>query len=166
MGENMSELIEALEDDNLLKVNQAIKNGVDLNQMVEVGEDDEYVLLFFALRQRISCDVLRALIDNGADIDYLSSDGVSILDEAVIFGDIEILTYLTEEKNLDITCTKRKSGFTPFMQCCCYNKLEVAEFIVKKGIDIHAKDKMGMSALDYTKRLRKVKMQEFIENHS
>ena len=160
----MSELIEALEDDNLLKVKQAIKNGADLNQMVEVGEDDEYVLLFYALRQRVCCDVLRTLVDNGADIDYLTSDGVSVLDEAVIFGDLEILTYLTEEKNLDITTTKRKSGFTPFMQCCCYSKLEIAEFIVKKGIDIHQKDKMGMSALDYTKRLRKIKMKDFIES--
>jgi len=159
----MSEIIEALEEDNLLKVKQAIKNGADLNQMVEVGEDDEYMLLFFALRQRVSCDIVRILIDNGADIDYLSHDGVSVLDEAIIFANMDILAYLTEEKNLDITQTKRKSGFTPFMQACCYSKLEVAEFIIKQGIDIDEKDKMGMSALDYTKRLRKVKMQEFIE---
>jgi ankyrin repeat protein len=159
----MSDIIEALEENNLLKVKQAIKNGADLNQIVEVGEDDEYILLFFALRQRVSCDIIRTLIDSGADIDYLSHDGVGVLDEAVIFADIETLTYLTEEKNLDITQTQRKSGFTPFMQACCYSKIEVAEFILKYDIDIHEKDKMGMSALDYTKRLRKVKMQEFIE---
>ncbi len=161
----MSDIIEALEENNLLKVKQAIKNGADLNQLVEVGEDDEYVLLFFALRQHVSCDIIRMLIENGADIDYLTHDKVSILDEAIIFADMQTLQYLTEEKNLDITQTKRKSGFTPFMQACCYSKLEVAEFILQKGIDIHEKDKMGMSALDYTKRLRKVKMQEFIEKH-
>jgi len=160
----MSEIIQAIEEDNLLKLKQAIKNGADLNQMVEVGEDDEYMLLFFALRQHVSCDIIRALIDNGADINYLSHDGVSVLDEAIIFANMETLMYFSKEKHLDITQTKRKSGFTPFMQACCYSKLEVAEFIISQGIDIHEKDKMGMSALDYTKRLRKVKMQEFIEN--
>lgn len=167
IGENMSDLIKAIEEDNLLKVKQAIKNGADLNQMVEVGEDDdEYMLLHFALTQRVSCDILRLLIDTGADLEYITSDGVSILDEAVIFGDMEILTYLTDEKKLDITTTKRKSGFTPFMQSCCYGKLDVAEFIVARGVDIHARDNAGMSALDYTKRLRKIKMKEFIENLS
>jgi ankyrin repeat protein len=160
----MSDIIEALEENNLLKVKQAIKNGADLNQMVEVGEDDEYMLLFFALRQHVSCDVLRALVDAGADISYLTHDGVGILDEAIIFADMETLRYLTEEKNLDITQTKRKSGFTPFMQACCYGKEEVVEFILKKGINIEEKDKMGMNALDYLKRLRKEKMHKIIEN--
>jgi len=159
----MSDIIEAIEENNLLKAKQAIKAGADLNQMVEVGDDDEYMLLHFALRQRISCDLLRLLIDSGADLAYTTPDGVGILDEAVIFGDMEILAYLCDEKGLDITTTQRKSGFTPFMQCCCYSKMEVAEFIVSRGIDIHEKDKMGMSALDYTKRMRKEKMREYLE---
>jgi len=160
----MSDIIEALEEDNILKVKQAIKAGADLNQMVEVGEDDEYVLLHFALRQRISCDVLRLLVDSGADLTYTTGDGVGILDEAVIFGDMEILTYLCDEKELNITQTQRKSGFTPFMQSCCYNKMDVVKFIVSRGVDIYEKDNTGMSALDYTKRMRKVKMQEYLEN--
>ncbi len=160
----MSDIIEAIEEDNILKAKQAIKAGADLNQMVEVGEDDEYMLLHFALRQRVSCDLLRLLIDSGADLAYTTRDGVGILDEAVIFGDMEVLTYLCDEKELDITKTERKSGFTPFMQTCCYSKMEVAEFIVARGIDILEKDKMGMSALDYTKRMRKVKMREYLEN--
>ena len=160
----MSDIIKALEEDNILKVKHAIKAGADLNQIVEVGEDDEYMLLHFALRQRVSCEVLRLLIDNGADLGYRTRDGVGILDEAVIFGDMEVLHYLCDEKELDITQTKRKSGFTPFMQACCYGKMEVAEYIISKGIDIHEKDKMGMSALDYTKRMRKVKMQAYVEN--
>jgi len=160
----MSNIIDAIKEDNLLKVKQAIKSGADLNQMVEVGEDDEYILLLFALRERVSCDIIRLLIDSGSDIEYLTNDGVSVLDEAVIFGDLEVLTYLTDEKKLDITTTKRKSGFTPFMQSCCYGKVEVAQFIVERGADVHVKDNMGMSALDYTKRLRQKKMQEFIEN--
>lgn len=160
----MSDIIDAIEDDNLLKAKQAIKNGADLNQMVEVGEDDEQVLLFFALRQRVSCDIIRLLIESGADARYLTPDGLSILDEAVLLGDLEILRYLIEEQNFDITTTERKSGLTPFMQACCYGKREVAEFIIAQGVDIEARDNMGMTALDYTKRLRKKKMQEFIEN--
>ena len=50
------------------------------------------------------------------------------------------------------------------MQSCCYGNLEVAEFILKRGGDAHVKDNMGMSALDYSKRLRKKKVQAFLES--
>jgi ankyrin repeat protein len=160
----MSDIIEAIKEDNLLKVKQAIKEGANLNQMVEVGEDDEYVLLFFALRERVSCDIFKLLIESGANLDYLTDDGVSVLDEAVVFGDLDILAYLIDEKGCDVKKTERKSGMTPFMQSCCYGKVEVAKFLVSRGADIEIRDKMGMSALDYTKRLRQGKMQSYIES--
>ncbi len=162
----MSNIIQALEEGNILKVKQAIKAGEDMNQTIMVGidEDEESTLLFYALRQRADCDIIRLLVDNGADIHFVNEDGISVLDEAVIFGDLEILTYLTDEKALDITTTQRKSGFTPFMQACCYNNLEVAEFILSKGADPHIKDNAGMSALDYSRRLRKKKVEAFLQN--
>jgi ankyrin repeat protein len=159
----MSDIIEAIKEDNFLKIKQAIKQGADLNQMVEVGEDDEYVLLFFALRERVSCDSFKLLVESGANLDYFTEDGVSVLDEAVVFGDLEILAYLVDEKGCDVKKTERKSGMTPFMQSCCYGKVEVAEFLASRGADIDVRDKMGMSALDYTKRLQQKKMQTFIE---
>ncbi len=162
----MSNIIEALDEDNILKVKQAIKAGEDMNQIIMVGldEDEESTLLFYALRQRVECDIIRLLVDSGADVSFVNEDGVSVLDEAVIFGDLEILAYLADEKCLDITTTKRKSGFTPFMQSCCYGNLDVAEFILSRGGDAHVKDNTGMSALDYSRRLRKKKVQEFLEN--
>ena len=162
----MSNIIKALDEGNILKVKQAIKAGEDMNQIIMVGvdEDEESTLLFYALRQRVECDIIRLLVDSGADVTFVNEDGISVLDEAVIFGDLEILTYPADEKSLDITTTKRKSGFTPFMQACCYNRLEVAEFILKRGADAHVKDNMGMSALDYSRRLRKKKVQAFLES--
>ena len=61
MGENMSEIIKAIKENHFLKVKQAVKVGADLNQMVEIAEDEETPLLFFALRCRVSCDVIKLL---------------------------------------------------------------------------------------------------------
>ncbi len=162
----MSNIIKALDEGNILKVKQAIKAGEDMNQIIMVGvdEDEESTLLFYALRQRVECDIIRLLVDSGADVSFLNEDGMSVLDEAVIFGDLEILSYLSDEKSLDITSTQRKSGFTPFMQACCYNNLDVAEFILARGGDAYVKDNNGMSAFDYARRLRKKKVQEFLES--
>ncbi len=160
----MSNLLEAIQEDNILKLKQAIKEGADLNQMVEIGEDDEQVLLFYALRHKVSCEMIALLIAHGADINYTTDDGVSLVDEAVMCGDLELLTYLKNEHNLEINQTQRKSGFTPFMQSCCYGRMDVAKFLVECGADIHIKDNMGMCALDYTKRMRQKKMQEYIES--
>ncbi len=162
----MSQILKALEEDDFLKLKQAIKAGENLNQMVTVGidDDEEMVLLFYALRQRVSCDSIRLLIENGADVHYINEDGVSVFDEAAIVGDIEILSYLADEIGLEISTTKRKSGFTPFMQACCYGKMDIAKFLIERGVDIWAKDNNGMDALEYTRRLRQVKMQEFIES--
>ena len=162
----MSSIVTALEEDNLLKVKQAIKAGEDVNQVLMVGidEDEECVLLFYALRQRVSCDIIRSLVDSGADIEYINEDGISVFEEASIFGDLEILSYLADEKGLEVSQTKRKSGFTPFMQACCYGRMDVAEFLLERGADACIKDKNGMDALEYTRRLRQNKMHEFIKN--
>ncbi len=162
----MSMIIEALDEGNILKVKQAIKAGEDMNQIIMTGVDDdeETTVLFYALRQRVECDIIRLLVENGADVNFVNEDGLSVLDEAVIFGDLEILTYLVDEHGLDITTTKRKSGFTPFMQACCYGNLEVATFILKRGGDADIKDNNGMSAADYARRLRKKKVEEFLDS--
>ncbi len=160
----MSDIIEAIKEDNFLKVKEAIKAGADLNQMVEIAEDEYTPLLFFALRSRVSLDIVELLIDSGANIEYINDDGVGVVDEAVIFGKLETIKYLVETKGMDIKTTKRKSGLTPFMQACCYGDIEIIEYIKDRGIDIDQRDNNGMSALDYAKRLGKRKVEEYLLN--
>jgi ankyrin repeat protein len=159
----MSKLSDALEEDHYLKVKQAIKDGEDLNQMIEISEDEYSPVLFYALRCRVSVDTIELLIESGADTEYVSEDGVGILDEAVIFGNLDVIKYLVDEKGMDINKTKRKSGMTPFIQACCYGNLEIIDYIYSKGIDIYQKDNSGMDAFDYSKRLGKTSVENYLK---
>jgi len=159
----MSKIVLAIENDDYLGVKDALKKGEDPNQEVEISEDEYAPLLFFALRKRVDVDIIKLLIDSGADKEYMTYDGVGLLDEAVVFGDIEIIKYLIEELKMDINTTKRKSGMTPFMQACCYGKLDLISYIKDCGADMEARDKNGMNALDYSRKLGQKKVKEYLE---
>jgi len=159
----MSKLSDALEEDHYLKAKQAIKANEELNQMVEISEDEYSPILFYALRCRTSFEIIELLIENGANFEFISDDGVGILDEAVIFGNLEVIKYLVDEKGMDISQTKRKSGMTPFMQACCYGNLEIIKYIHSKGIDIYEQDNTGMGAFEYSKRLGKTQVEDYLK---
>jgi len=159
----MSKIVLAIENDDYLGVKDALKKGEDPNQEVEISEDEYTPLLFFALRKRVSVDIIKLLIDSGADKEYMTYDGVGLLDEAVVFGDIEVIKYLIEELKMDINTTKRKSGMTPFMQACCYGNLNLISYIKDCGADMEARDKNGMNALDYSRKLGQKKVKEYLE---
>jgi ankyrin repeat protein len=159
----MNKIVNAIEDNDILKLKVALKDNPNLNFSVEIGEEEEVELLFFAIRKRVSVDMIKMLIEHGANIDYINDSGVGILDEAAIYGDIELLSYLIDDLGMDINSTKRGSGLTPFIQSCCYGKVEVAKFMLSRGADLFATDNMGLSAKDYARKLGHKKMREFLE---
>jgi ankyrin repeat protein len=160
----MSKLSDAIEEDHYLKVKQSIKAGEDLNQLVEISEDEYSPVLFYALRCRVSMDIVELLIESGSDFNYVTDDGVGVLDEAVIFGSIDVIKYLVDNKGMDIKATKRKSGMTPFMQACCYGNMQIIRYIYEKGIDVQAKDNNGMGALEYAIRLGKTQVEDYLKS--
>ena len=160
----MSDIINAIEENNYLKVKTSLKAGEDPNQLVEISEDEFETLLFFAIRKRVDLDIIELIIEEGGFLDYISDDGVNALDEAVIFGQLELAKYLIHEKNFDVNFTKRKSGMTPFIQAACYGDIELMKFLIECGADISARDKNGVDALGYTQVLGRKKAEEFIKD--
>ncbi len=154
-------LIEALEEDNLLKVKQLIKQGVDLDEETE----EEASMLFFAFRKKCSPELIRLMIEAGADLSITSPLGISVLDEAIALGDLDLIKYLVLEKGFDVNRTRRKSGVTPLMIASSYGYEEIVAFLLEQGADLMAVDKIGMSALDYTERLGKKRMFAYLQRH-
>jgi len=147
----MKELISSVLKDDYIGVKKLIKKGIDINQPLDM-EDDENIF-FFAIKHRVSVDVLILLVESGLDLSYTDAQGVGILDEAMNINDIEFIKYLVEEKGLDPLVTNRKSGFTPLMQVCSYGYLEIVKYLIEKGANIHEKDNFGFSAKEYAKKL-------------
>ncbi len=160
------DIIDAIVCDNYLGIKQAIKKGADLNQIVEneLNENEES-LLFYAIHKKCSFETIKLLIQSGVDINQTDSEGVSLLDEAVLCGDIELVKYLVNEKKMDVNVTYRKSKLTPLIQAACYGYEEIVKFLLEQGADIFAKDSNNMDAIDYTKKLQRKNMQKFLEDY-
>jgi ankyrin repeat protein len=158
------DITEAIINDDYLAIKQAIKKGLDLEQIIEneLNENEES-LLFFALHHKCSFDTIKLLVESGIDIEKTDSQGVSFLDEAIVTGDLELVRYLVDEKGMDVNQTKRKSGFTPLMQAASYGYTDIVDFLLEKGADIHARDSSNLNVIEYTKKLQRKNMQKHLE---
>ncbi len=161
----MSDIMQAICEDNYLQVKKLIKDGIDLNEIIE-NEDNENdeCLIFYAIHKKCSFDILKLMVESGVDLEFSDPQGVALLDEAIVSGNMEFITYLLVEKKMDVNKTKRKSGLTPLIQASCYGNIDLVKLLISHGGDIHVKDNLNLSASDYARKLQRKKMQEFLES--
>ena len=163
----MNPLTQAIENDSIAKVKSLIKEGVDLNKPILIGEEyelDEYDDIspfFYAIRKRASLEMLELFLENGVDMMATDSEGVSALDMAIKFKRKDVIQFCID-KGFDLNATKRKSGITPVMLAACFSDYEMMQMILDGGGDINAVDQVGMSPKDYAKKLGQVKMVEYL----
>jgi len=164
----MNPLTLAIENDSIAKVKSLLKEGVDLNKPILIGEEydlDEYDDIspfFYAIRKRASLEMLELFLENGVELMGTDSEGVSALDMAIKFRRKEVIQFCIEN-GFDLNTTKRKSGITPVMLAACFSDMEMIQILLDGGGDINAVDKMGMSPKDYSKKLGQTKMTEFLQ---
>ena len=161
----MSDIMQAISEDNYLQIKKLIKDGTNVNEIIE-NEDNENdeCLMYYALHKKCSFETLKYMVENGYDLKFVDSQGVSILDEAIVLGNVEFIEYLICEQKIDVNKTERKSGLTPVIQATCYGKIDLVKLLISYGADLSIKDKFSLSAADYARKLQRKQMQEFLEN--
>jgi ankyrin repeat protein len=161
----MSDIMQAISEDNYLQIKKLIHDGIDINEIIENEENEnDECLIFYALHKKCSYETLIYMVENGVDLEFSDSQGVGLLDEAIVSGNMEFIKYLIEEKNMDVNETKRKSGLTPVIQATCYGNIDLVKLLISHGADLTIKDKFNLNAVDYARKLQRKKMQEFLEN--
>jgi len=149
--------LELLKNNDYMGVKKYLKNGADLEETNEAGES----VLACALRAKSDMDLLMLLIDSGADIFDFDDEGVSILDMAITYDNLEMVNYLIS-KGKDINQTSRRSGFTPLMAAACYGRVEIAKILLKNNVDQTAKDSKGFTAIDFARKMNKKSVLELL----
>jgi ankyrin repeat protein len=166
----MNPLTIAIENDSVSKVKSLIKEGVDLNKPILIGEEyeleeyDDIAPFFYAIRKRASLDMLKLFLENGVELMKTDSDGISALDIAIKFKRKEVILFCVEN-GFDLNTTSRKSGITPVMLAACFSDIEMMQMLLDGGGKINAIDKAGMSPKDYSKKLGQKKMTEFLQEN-
>jgi len=164
----MTELIQALDNDSLIKIKSILDNGIDLSKPVIIGEEyeldepDEIHIFFYAIRKHCSIEAIELLLEYGIDIFMLDENGISTLDTAIKFKREDIIK-LCIKKGFDLNQSQRKSGIKPLMLTSCFGDIKTAKLLIDNGAEINAKDKSGMSSLDYAKKLGQKKMEKFLK---
>ncbi len=164
----MNELTQAIENDSVAKVKSLIKNGVDINKPILLGEEyeledyDEISPFFYAIRKYACMEMLDLMLESGVDLHETDSDGISALDMAIKFKRKDIIQFCID-KGFDLNSSKRKSGITPVMLASCFSDLEMMKMLLDNGGEINAVDNSGMAPKDYAKKLGQKKMLEFLD---
>lgn len=163
----MNPVTEAIENDSVAKMKSLIKEGVDLNKPILIGEEyeledyDDISPFFYAIRKRASLDMLELFLENGVELMETDSDGVSALDMAIKFKRKDVIQFCID-KGFDLNTTKRKSGITPVMLAACFSDMEMMDMLLANGGEVNASDRAGMSPKDYAKKLGQTKMIEHL----
>ena len=164
----MNPLTEAIENDSVAKIKSLIRDGLDINRAILIGEEydleeyDEVSPIFYAIRKQASMEMIELLVENGADIMQLDSDGLSALDMAIKFKHKDMIKFCIDN-NFDVNKSKRKSGITPIMLTACFSDIEMMQILIDAGANLDSLDSSGMSAKDYAKKLGQKKMIEFLD---
>lgn len=164
----MNEVTQAIENDSIVKLKSLLKEGVNLNKPILIGEEydleeyDEISPLFYAIRKNASMELIALLLENGVDIYQTDIDGISALDMAIKFKRKDVIQYCLD-KGFDLNTTKRKSGITPVMLAACFSDTEMMQMLLEAGGDINATDRTGMSPLDYSRKLGQKRMVAYLK---
>ncbi len=164
----MNTITQAIEQDSIAGLRSLLKQGVDLNRPILIGEEydleehDEISPLFYAIRTQASLELIRFMLENGVDLHQVDDDGISALDMAIKFKRKDVIALCLEE-GFDLNTTRRKSGITPVMLAACFSDTQMMEMLLEGGGEMNAVDRTGMTPLDYARKLGQKKMQTYLE---
>ncbi len=165
----MQPLAEAISNDSMATVKRLldtkeanITDPLIIGDEYELDEPDEVSVLVYAIRSYANIEMIELLLERGADIHETDTFGVGSVDVAIKFKRYDVVR-LCVKSGIDLNITKRKSGITPLMLASCFNDTDMIDLLLENGASPSAVDKMGMSAIDYAKKMGQKKMSEYLK---
>jgi uncharacterized protein len=123
----------------------------------EVRNDkDESVLMLAALKGYLP--LVKKLVDNDADV---NKTGWTPLHYAATAGHVAVIDFLLE--NSAYIDAESPNGTTPLMMAAMYGSPEAVKVLIQAGADLHIKNQLGLSALDFAVRGKRQNAKELIE---
>ena len=149
-------IMAAVDGGNPAIVSRLLELGADVNQRLAVRNGT----VIHMAASKGNAEVVRLLVEHGADIEAEDEDGWTAVFYAALSGDLETIQYLCDQ-GADIQRTTGE-GFTPLIAGMENGQLEVARLLVELGVDIHARDSYGGSALWLSVQNQKPQILEYL----
>lgn len=92
-------------------------------------------------------DIAQVLLDHGANIEAVDTNGNSALMWAVLTGHLDTVKFLIEKgANINL---QNKMGSTPLMIAASMGHSDIVSFLLEKGADIKIRNNEGKKAVDF-----------------
>jgi ankyrin repeat protein len=135
-----SELVKAVESNNLAELQRLLGSGVDIN---ELHYDYQTALMVAAQYERT--EFVKELIKAGADANRKNSRSWTALIFAVQRGNAKIVQLLVDAK-ADVNVQEETFGYSALMWAGLKGDLKTVEILLDAGANLHQKDKYGNTA--------------------
>ena len=129
---------------------------IDLNAR---GKNGTTALISYVWRER--ADVVKALLDRGADVNLQDNDGDTALHGAAQNGQVEIV-HLLLAKGANVNA-RNKVGGTPLMWAAVYGHEEAVAELLKAGADASLKDEDGVTALMWATKNNRTRIAQLLK---
>lgn len=131
------------------EINKLIKKlGEDeINELIKDGYMNETTLLHFAAVNGY-VDIVKVLLEKGADVNAKNNYRHTPLHSAVINGNVNVVNALLGEK-ADVKAVD-KNGDTPLHFAAINRHIEIIKTLLENGADVDAKNKDGSTLLNLT----------------
>ncbi len=137
-------LLIAVSWDQAAIVNYLISKGANVNE--RNGEHADETALYHACARGVDVEIIKSLLDAGADLSIKDKDGFSPFYAAVDEENIEIVKYLLT-RGADVHELNGVNNLTALFPAANNGNLDIANVLIDAGININAKDNEGLSAI-------------------
>lgn len=130
-----------------------IQNGADVNPDPCKNNKECTCGPYFQTPLHVACQwertgMVKVLVDNGARINVLNSEGLTPLFLAVQSGNLEMVNYLVENGAF-LNMPEKCQGYTELHQAAVMGYGDIVELLVENGSNVNAEDFNGKTPLDY-----------------
>ena len=123
-----------------------VKLFVESGMSVHTAANDYGLTVLHRAAWKGHTDVVRYLVEQGADVNAKTDDGDTVLGVAAWEGQTDVVRYLVEQ-GADVNAKTDKGGWTALHGAAEYGHLAVVRYLVEQGADVNAKNSADWTAL-------------------
>jgi ankyrin repeat protein len=125
------------------------------------AKERDTALVEASLKGRLTA--VRALLDQGADVNAKGSNGSTALMMACWWGHLEVARLLLD-RGANVNA-KSPEGYTALMEACRFGRLEVAKLLLKRGANVHTRTDCGKTARTFAQERGHLNLQSLLLKH-
>ena len=154
----MTALMMAIDNNDILSVQNLIQKGVDVNEL-DANQDSPLVIAAY----KGYSEIVKKLLEAGADITAVDPEmKATALHAAAYAGRTEAAQVLIAYK-IDIDKQGPYNGYTALHDAIWQNNIETAKVLIEAGASLEIKSKDGQTALDLAKARGRKEIAALIE---